>query len=280
MKRDNINFWQLPEYPGIEFLRARYINHSYAPHFHKGYGIGIVEEGVEEFHYLGKDYSASGLSLITVNPNQIHTGHGKGSIGWSTRMAYIDTSYFTDFIGDERRGMDSIPWFEEGVIFDEELVELFKWMHLSMEKSSSRAVKDSMLTNFITYLVTHYASDSHTSGADHFSEQNAVLRAKEYIQAHFYENISVEEISENAYLSTFYLSKVFKRETGISIHKYLNLIRIDKARDLLRSGVTPVTTAVETGFVDQSHFTHWFKRITGVTPSVYRSAYKISKNLQ
>lgn len=44
--------------------------------------------------------------------------------------------YFTDFIGDEWRGIDSIPWFEEGVIFDEELVELFKWMHLSMEKSS------------------------------------------------------------------------------------------------------------------------------------------------
>ncbi len=45
--------------------------------FHKGYGIGIVEEGVKELHYLGKDYSASGLSLIIVNPNQIHTGeHG------------------------------------------------------------------------------------------------------------------------------------------------------------------------------------------------------------
>lgn len=280
MNRDNIHFWQLPEYPGIEFLRAKYIKHSYAPHFHKGYGIGIVEEGVEEFHYLGKDYAASGLSLITVNPNQIHTGHGKGNIGWSTRMAYIDTEYFTGLPGDNSGEVNSIPWFEEGVIYDEELIELFRWMHLSMEKSSSRAVKDSMLENFITYLVKHYASDSQTLGEDQFFEQKAVLRAKEYIHTHFSENLTVEEIAEQAYLSPFYLSKVFKRETGISIHKYLNLIRIDKARDLLRSGLNPITAAVETGFVDQSHFTHWFKRITGVTPSVYRSAYKISKNLQ
>lgn len=129
-------------------------------------------------------------------------------------------------------------------------------------------------------MVKHYASDSQTLGEDQFFEQKAVLRAKEYIHTHFSENLTVEKIAEHAYLSPFYLSKVFKRETGISIHKYLNFIRIDKARDLLRSGLDPITAAVETGFVDQSHFTHWFKRITGVTPSVYRSAYRISKNLQ
>lgn len=271
MARDRISFWRLSRYPGIEFLRASYLGHSYAPHIHHGYGIGVVEEGAEEFEYLGKTYSASGFSLITVNPNQIHNGHGRGGLRWAARMAYIDASYFRELSPEPWKENASLPWFPEGIVQDVELTELFTSMHLAMEKSGCGSTTDSYLEEFVRTLSERHASSRDSD--EKAGERDAVMLAKEYIRSHFGSSVSVRNIADHSFLSCSHLSRVFRRETGFSLHSYLNFVRVDRARALLREGASPAAVSYETGFTDQSHFTFWFKKITGVTPSVYRSAY-------
>ena len=83
--------------------------------------------------------------------------------------------------------------------------------------------------------------------------------------------ITLNQLAEMVYLSPSYLSRIFTKETGNSFNDYLNAVRINKAKSLLKYNdlrVADVANAV--GFDDQSYFTKVFRRITGVTPVKYR----------
>jgi AraC-like DNA-binding protein len=66
--------------------------------------------------------------------------------------------------------------------------------------------------------------------------------------------------------------RVFREATGFPPHTWLVLERVCAARHLLAAGSSPAQTAGAVGFADQAHLTRWFKRVTGVTPAVYRNS--------
>ena len=104
---------------------------------------------------------------------------------------------------------------------------------------------------------------------------NAMHRCTQYIDAHYAEKITLEDLARKVYLSVPYLSLIFKREIGASFNQYLTQVRINKSKSLLRCEnlrITDISAAV--GFEDQSYFTKVFKRFTGVTPHQYRSAMR------
>ena len=77
------------------------------------------------------------------------------------------------------------------------------------------------------------------------------------------------------YLSPAYFSRVFKQEVGESFTGYLNRVRIDHSRSLLRrKELRLVDIALMVGFEDQSYFTKVFKKITGLSPLQYREGKK------
>ncbi len=104
---------------------------------------------------------------------------------------------------------------------------------------------------------------------------NAIHRCVQYIEANYYEKITLEEMAQIVYLSPSYLSRVFAKETGESFNTYLNTVRIQKSKALLLHEdlrLTDIAGAV--GFEDQSYFTKVFKRMVGVTPNKYRGMLK------
>ncbi len=56
-------------------------------------------------------------------------------------------------------------------------------------------------------------------------------------------------------------------------YRYLETIRINESKKLLEQGVSPIETAIQAGFSDQSHFTHYFNRFIGITPGTYYSIF-------
>ncbi|PYX26303.1 MAG: hypothetical protein DMG82_02215 [Acidobacteria bacterium] len=71
--------------------------------------------------------------------------------------------------------------------------------------------------------------------------------------------------------SPFHIARAFSQATGLPPHAYLESLRMRRARELLRSGISVVETALAVGYPDQSHFTHRFRRHTGFTPGQYRT---------
>src|SRR5947208_3069658 len=98
------------------------------------------------------------------------------------------------------------------------------------------------------------------------------LEKPQMMKAHFAEDVSLAQLSALTSRSAFHLARAFSKACGLPPHAYLESVRVQHARELLRSGATVVDTALSVGYGDQSHFTHRFRRHTGITPGQYRRA--------
>ena len=98
-----------------------------------------------------------------------------------------------------------------------------------------------------------------------------VASAIDYIYNHILEPISVEQLAEAIGISPTYLSRIFKKDLGISVSEYIRQRKIDVAKNLLRfTDYDFVTISNMLSFSSQSHFIQQFKSHVGVTPKVYR----------
>jgi len=103
------------------------------------------------------------------------------------------------------------------------------------------------------------------------SHPTTIKLALQYIHNHYFENLTLDVVSEVAELSPKYLSTVFKKEMNISFSDYINNLRISEAKRLLTtSNRTILDIALELGYDDQSYFTKVFKKQTQLTPLKYR----------
>lgn len=95
-------------------------------------------------------------------------------------------------------------------------------------------------------------------------------RAERYLEEHFSEEISMEEMAKHFGISSSHLSRSFKKEVGVGMNEYLTAVRIRRATELLREGRRPSEVSDAVGFQDPKYFSRVFRRETGTTPSEYR----------
>lgn len=109
---------------------------------------------------------------------------------------------------------------------------------------------------------------NHTKSSRYSSAVNQAIR---YVDAHLGEPISVASIAEAVYLSPNYLSAIFVRETGQTLHSYIVRRRIEESSFFLRSSTDPIADIASFyQFSSQSHYVRSFKEIMGTTPGAYR----------
>lgn len=98
--------------------------------------------------------------------------------------------------------------------------------------------------------------------------------AKQYIQNHYKEQITLEEVSDAIGLSSGYFSTLFKKVEGEGFAKYLIHFRIEQAKILLReSNCSVADICKQVGYNDLKHFTRTFEKVTNLKPSMYRKLY-------
>ena len=104
------------------------------------------------------------------------------------------------------------------------------------------------------------------------AEPPVIRRAKEFIQEHQSEDISLGQVAKAVNTSTFYFCKMFKKMTGINFTDYLSRVRIEKSKNLLLNPNLRVSEiAFEVGFQSLTHFNRVFKKVLGQTPTNYRA---------
>ena len=95
-----------------------------------------------------------------------------------------------------------------------------------------------------------------------------------FLYIHLEENFTLEEISKELNMSVGYMCKCFKNNMGISIMKYFKIIKINRAKTLLKStnkSILEISTNLS--FCDQCNFSKVFKEVEGITPIEYRNLY-------
>lgn len=92
-----------------------------------------------------------------------------------------------------------------------------------------------------------------------------------YLNDHYREDITLDDLAEKFYISRSYLTRIFKETTGITVVQYLTVVRIRQAARLLRETDSPITEIADLcGFGNVTYFEKVFNRIRGMTPRQYR----------
>ena len=103
------------------------------------------------------------------------------------------------------------------------------------------------------------------------SEKKDLIRAKEYIEAHYRENLTLEVLAGEVHMNPYYFSSFFKKNAGENFKDYVNRVRLSHAVTLLVStDMKTYEIAAEVGFRDARSFTEVFSRVYGETPSAYK----------
>lgn len=109
---------------------------------------------------------------------------------------------------------------------------------------------------------------------DSESTLSVVEKVKSYIHQHIKEEIARDDLAQYVFLHPDYLSRLFKKETGISISDYIIHERVNIAKELLvKTDLTVKDIALEVGYSNFSHFSKIFKKYTEINPKDYRHTY-------
>lgn len=269
-KSDKSCLWRVEVLGGLDLLRANYAGFSFPPHSHEQFMIAITEDGIGLPRFRGAEHRVRAGDILVLNPGEVHSGGPKAGYFWRYRAFYPPAELMRRIAQELSRAGSGIPQFDEDILQDPRAVAKLREAHSVLEGTGSALEAESLLIEAFVSLIEHHAVGSF-SIRNEGNEHRAVKRAKEYLDAFPMENISLEWLSHESGLSVYHFCRVFRRETGLSPHRYQILRRVNLAKNLIAEGVPISQVAVETGFYDQPHLTRHFKRVFGVTPGMYSS---------
>ena|SRR5688572_9166465 len=96
-----------------------------------------------------------------------------------------------------------------------------------------------------------------------------IVQAKLFIDNNYADKIDLNNISNEAYFSKFHFIRLFKSAYGKTPHQYLKYVRIEKAKELLKSDIPVSDTCFLVGFDSLSSFSGLFSKVVGKSPSTY-----------
>ncbi|MBA4495078.1 helix-turn-helix domain-containing protein [Paenactinomyces guangxiensis] len=270
-KKEFAQLKQSSKVQGIELFHAKLFSHSFSKHIHEAYTIGIHDDGRGSFFYRGEYWQTHPGCLVILNPGEVHTGQANSETGWFYRDIYINIPLIEKVLDELHWQRKGLPFFTHPVINDTELWMVLSNLFFTLLNRSAILEQESQLLFAFAKLVTKHADKKYTLPSKG-KETAAITRIRNYIEAHYAEEISINDLSSIAGLSPYYLIRSFKNQIGLPPHSYQRYLRILKAKQALHSTKSLIEVALENGFYDQSHFTRDFKGMFGVTPNQYRKS--------
>jgi AraC-like DNA-binding protein len=267
--REQAKFWRAEEFDNLGLLHATYITHAFDKHYHEEYVIAVVTRSEYSFFCEGHTCIARKGQIILINPGDIHSGYAINDEGWTYRALYPTITTLRQIASEMTGTHGDTPYFPDPVVDDTHAAGLLVKLHQVLEHSISQLERDTHLHTALGALIARHAHNRPRSLLRLADERASVGRTRHYLEAHYMENPSLEELAHIAGLSPYHLVRVFRQETGLPPHAYLTQVRIQRAKAHLQAGEPIAAVAAATGFSDQSHFTRRFKRIIGVTPGQF-----------
>ena len=254
----------------VEAYQFQGVMQAFPNHFHEHYVIGFIERGRRNLKVRGTCHLTAPGDLLLFNPGENHACEAHDDQPLDYRCINIEPAVMAkaarELFGDDRQIV-----FGQPIVFHSELIEELRELHGLILRGERGVRKEERFYFLLEQLLRDYAAQA-------ASELGEPLRAEvqivcDYLAAHAEEQISLDALGELAGLSKYHLLRAFTKETGITPYSYLETIRIDRAKSLLRQGATPLEAALSAGFSDQSHFSNAFKRFIGLTPGQYRRVF-------
>jgi AraC-like DNA-binding protein len=266
---DRVRFWREPRYDGLECLSAIFRRHRYVPHTHETYAVAAIVAGCETFHHRGTRHYAPAGSIALVCPDEIHDGEPADDV-FVYRTLYPSVELMRAIAEDVfDRPATGTPSFANSVVADPALSARLAELHAILaDPATSLLHRDTHLTAFFAALLSRWGGLGAPPAPGR--EHGAVARARDYLDAHFECDVTLDALAALAGLNRAHLVRAFRKVVGTTPHAYLTDRRFRAARRMLASGEAPAAVAAGCGFCDQSHLNRVFKARMGVTPGQFR----------
>ena len=237
-------------------------------HAHAAYQFALCCDQPGEYHYRGAWHQLPQGSLSIIHSGEVHAPSERTDLvaPASYWMMHADPALLQAAASEIAEKPMGLPYFDL-VVVDAEVAQLYRRVHRTVEQAASLLEQNSTLLLLLTQLISRCAQGHPVRPLK--TARPAVLRVRDFLQAHSAANVSLEQLADLAELSRFHLCRAFRQEMGVSPHAYQMQVRVDRAKMLLSRGMLVAEVATETGFYDQSHFGWHFKRLVGVTPGNY-----------
>lgn len=147
---------------------------------------------------------------------------------------------------------------------------------LSDIANGNDSIRDMLLYEKLTTLLTLIMKETSPENTLPSAQTADTLsKIKRYLDEHFTEKISLDELSAIFFINKFYLTRIFKNRFGLSVNSYLIEKRITKAKQLLRfSDLSIEEISVQCGLSDANYFARIFKKTEGISPGAFRRNWR------
>ncbi len=263
-----VDVWQSPDLRA-ELLRGKFIDFSYDVHTHETACFALLTRGHIRIRTRGSEFIARQGDLYAIDADEPHAGWAIDSAGWCLRTLYVDIDYLHQLVGE--RQVKHALTISGPLINDPDIAAALYSLHHCSQTQGSYLLRDQAYLSFADKLMSRYVRDT-VKPANSGAERGAVRRAREFLDQHLGDHVSLMEIAHQTGIPQFRLFRAFERAYGMTPHAYQRQARVRYAMTLIRHRHSLSEASALSGFADQAHLTRWFRRFMAITPGQYQKA--------
>jgi len=265
--KGSVTVWRPWQFKQLELSQGVAVSAPSRQRFIQEYLIVCVQSGTADFQYRNARFNGPIINetFCVIEPGGTWTSQIKNVTFY---CLMIDPAMLQEIASEVLHWEQPLPHFSSRTFFDPSLSRAVHDLARGSQAPASRLQQEETLLHLFAPLLHVHAEEASTLPRLGW-EHPAVNRAKEYLQAHYAQEVSLQELAGMVNMSPFHLARVFRQIVGLPPHAYQIQLRLEHARTFLAQGYEVGYVASETGFFDQSHFTQQFKRRYLVTPASY-----------
>ncbi len=267
---ETVPAFQLPNDFSVLYFRDYNFKAS-LPHLHPDFEFMLILHGDVKVAADATLYSVPTGSVIIMPPNLVHcTILDNTEMLYERQILHLTSSYIDLF----HEKNDFIRIFSTPIVINcsiKDTVEFRDLLEKIMTEDKNLHSGDSFARSMITMFLLKCARKLEESPSQRVSNTSILVdRLIRYIEEHFTEpELSLENLTAQAYVSKGHLNRLFKAYTGVSLYKYVIQRRLIYSTELLQRGFSVLSAGLESGFEDYTCFLKAFKKTYGMTPRNY-----------
>lgn len=259
-------------------IDADFCQHSRILHSHPDrLELMFIRTGTGTYIVNDKPYDIKAGDIIVCNANVLHDEVPHKNKNLATLSIAVTNVKLPNLPENHLIGPDVCPILEiekHHVLFDAIIQTIFD--SLAFDDDNQPETNHYLTLSLLSWLIQAF-NQFGTSHSNTTSKNDQILSdIKNYIDTNYFEDLSLQKISDMFYISPSHLSHLFKRKLGYSPMHYIVRRRIGEAQSLLiltRKSITEIASTV--GFDNLSHFNVQFKKYVGLSPLTYRKKYTL-----
>lgn len=262
----------------IQRLKTNQKHNMPVQHYHDAYEIYLQLDGKRYLFYDNICYTLERGDMAIFKPFDIHYAESREADYYERYVLNFQEDVLNSILSESELHF----LFEKinGCVIhlnEEQTAELCEYFKRTEEYSKQNGFFARKLLNtavFQLILKTMEYTDGSLVVTGKQIEPN-IIKALRYIDKHYTNNISLDDIAEKAHMSKFYFCRKFHSTTGATVLEYLNNVRLTKVHNLLLSTQMSIDEiAASTGFSSAVNLTRAFKKVYGKSPRDFRKLKK------